>query len=53
MQDELNRMKLIDIQILKDQNQTLYQKKLDLYNQQISHQEKAEADRLAQIEHQK
>ena len=46
-------MKLIDIQILKDQNQTLYQKKLDLYNQQISHQQKAEADRLAQIEHQK
>ena len=53
MQDELNKMKLIDIQILKDQNHTLYQKKLDKYNQQISYQEKAEKDRLALIEHKK
>ena len=46
-------MKLIDIQILKDQNQTLYHLKMDNYNKQISHQQKAEADRLALIEHKK
>ena len=32
LQDSLNKMKLIDIQILKDQNTTLYQKKMDSYN---------------------